>query len=109
MKSQIQKNKLQPFRSATTPDANQERPVELVTAAEGRRTFCLLLGDEIAHFRRSPQEWKCQGITRNTRHVHVSDSTKVKLIEKNRATVLDEARGIIALAAAESSAEGEAA
>lgn len=102
MKSQIRNA----FRSNSTPgDPAQERPVELVVAAEGRHTSCLLLGDQIEHFRRSPQEWRCEGINR-ARHVHVSADTLARLIEQRRATVLDQDRGIVALAAAQ---EGEAA
>lgn len=85
--------------------AIQRNPIMVVASSEVRRTYCLLLGDQIAHFRRSPQEWSCEGINR-ARHVHVNADTMARLIEQNRATVLDETRGIVALAAAQ---DGEAA
>lgn len=85
----------------------QRKPIAVLPSGEGRHTsFCLLLGTQVADFRHN-QNWKCEGVNR-TKHVHISGDTLKRLIEQRRATVLDQERGVVALAAAESS-EGEAA
>jgi hypothetical protein len=82
------------------------QPIAVLPSGEGRH--CLLIGSQIGQFSQNPQEWSCAGVNRAP-HVHVSDSTLQRLIEQRRVTILDQERGIVALAATESSEQEEAA